>query len=429
MKTSTATTRTGNARNGAARHGAAHHEPVALPATGASELVAGQVTTLPACRLDGPESCRLEPGGVVPSVQPLAEHLRRRVIGQERAVEPLVRALQRSLAGLNDPARPLLTALLLGPTGVGKTETAKALAGGLLGAESALTRIDCEEYAHGFELSKLLGSPPGYIGFNVEPLLSQERIDAGHARLRERRSDRGAPGEPSSPIAAMADRLAGDGGRLSILLFDEIEKASPKLWSALLGVLDDGRLTLGDNRTTDFTRSVILMTTNVGSRSIGELLEAPRLGFDLASDGGRREREPERVREAALDAARQHFPAEFLNRFDEQLVYEPLGADDLVGIFDRMLADLQARVLERSGVPFLLKVSDAARSLLVERGADSRYGARPLRRVIETEIVGALSEFIAAGAVAEGDVVEVLAGEDDRLTFVRGPRETTAVVS
>ncbi|HVS63741.1 MAG TPA: AAA family ATPase [Thermoanaerobaculia bacterium] len=393
----------------------AHHEPFALPVPAVE-----RVATQPESR----ESCRLEPGGVVPSVQPLAEHMRRRVIGQRRAIDPLVRALQRSLAGLNDPSRPLLTALLLGPTGVGKTETAKALASGLLQSENALTRIDCEEYAHGFELSKLLGSPPGYIGFNVEPLLSQERIDAGHQRLLEQ-----AAGAASAlPSCALADRLAGDGGKLSVLLFDEVEKASPKLWNALLGVLDDGRLTLGDNRTTDFTRSVILMTTNVGSRSIGDLLDTPRLGFELGMRG-RRERDPDRVRDAALEAARSHFPAEFLNRFDEQLVYEPLGEDDLVGIFDRMLGDLQDRVLRRSGVPFLLKVSDEARDLLVERGSDHRYGARPLRRVIEAEIVSPLSEFIAAGALTEGDIVEVLVEDQGRLVFVRGARETMSVVA
>ena len=397
----------------------AHHEPFALPVP-AVERVATQP--------DSCESCRLEPGGVVPSVQPLAEHMRRRVIGQRRAIDPLVRALQRSLAGLNDPSRPLLTALLLGPTGVGKTETAKALASGLLQSEKALTRIDCEEYAHGFELSKLLGSPPGYIGFNVEPLLSQERIDAGHQRLLEQAG--GPPGAPPpSPSCALADRLAGDGGKLSVLLFDEVEKASPKLWNALLGVLDDGRLTLGDNRTTDFTRSVILMTTNVGSRSIGDLLDTPRLGFGLGVMGGGRERHPDRVRDAALDAARNHFPAEFLNRFDEQLVYEPLGEDDLVGIFDRMLGDLQDRVLRRSGVPFLLKVSDEARDLLVQRGSDHRYGARPLRRVIEAEIVSPLSEFIAAGALTEGDIVEVLVEDQGRVVFVRGARETMSVVA
>ncbi|HVS14032.1 MAG TPA: AAA family ATPase [Thermoanaerobaculia bacterium] len=404
----------------------AHHEPLALPERAPHEGAERPGLERPVCLPGSPESCRLEPIGVVSPVQPLAEHLRSRVIGQRQAIEPLVRGLQRSLAGLEDPSRPLLTALLLGPTGVGKTETAKALASGLLGAESALTRIDCEEYAHGFELSKLLGSPPGYIGFNVEPLLSQERIDAGHASLREQGS-----GASGAALAGMADRLAGGRDRkLSILLFDEVEKASPKVWSALLGVLDDGRLTLGDNSTTDFTRSIILMTTNVGSRSIGELLEEPRLGFRLGAGDATEGSDPERLREVALDAARRHFPAEFLNRFDEQLVYGPLGDEDLLRIFDRMVADLQVRVLERSGVPFLLKVSEGARALLVARGADSRYGARPLRRVIDAEIVGPLAGFVACGAVAEGDVVEVTTEEDgERLAFVRGARGPRAVVA
>jgi len=164
----------------------------------------------------------------------------------------------------------------MGPTGVGKTETAKAIAEALFGSERAMTRINCEEYAHGHEISKLLGSPPGYVGHGIEPILSQERIDAPHREFLEARH-----GEETRDGVVLD---AGAGQYASVILFDEVEKAHPLLWNALLGILEDGMLTLGNNETTDFTRSIILITSNVGSHAMGDLLEHRPVGFDLRSE-------------------------------------------------------------------------------------------------------------------------------------------------
>lgn len=218
---------------------------------------------------------RMDAACVIDATRPLDRTLRDRVVGQDQAVGALVCSYSRLLSGLRDPSRPLLTALLLGPTGVGKTETAKALAQTVFGSERALTRVNCEEYAHGHELSKLLGSPPGYVGHNIEPLLSQRRIDAPHYQLLAdlTRASRDRVRESEKLLAPE------DGKLLSIVLFDEIEKAHPILWNALLGILDDATVTLGDNSTTDFTRSIILMTSNVGSREMSEILDRRPVGF------------------------------------------------------------------------------------------------------------------------------------------------------
>ena len=244
---------------------------------------------------------QLHSRGVAQPIRPIERRLRERLVGQNHVIEALLPALSRLTAGLNDPRRPLMTALLLGPTGVGKTETARSLAAALFGSESALTRIDCQEYAHGFEMSKLLGSPPGYVGHNIEPLLSQERIDAPHIELRAGDED-----EPSAPLPV--DGLFGDDeSPISLVVFDEVEKAHPELWHALLGVLEEGTLTLGNNRVTSFRRSLVLMTSNVGSRSLGRLIEAPTLGF-RGPQQGEPDVDLEQISGAVLCSARKRFP-------------------------------------------------------------------------------------------------------------------------
>jgi len=355
---------------------------------------------------------RMEASCHIDALGPLSENLGCRVIGQEKAIEPLVCSFSRLLSGLNDPSRPLLTALLLGPTGVGKTETARSVAQALFGSDRALTRVNCEEYSHGHELSKLLGSPPGYVGFNIEPLLSQSRIDGPHRSLHVE----------SHELAAETESLAGklfpvsDDHHLSVILFDEIEKAHPQIWNSLLGILDDGMLTLGDNSTTDFTRSIVLMTSNVGSREMSDLLDHRQVGFggdDLASQATR-----DSLRELALAAARKSFPFEFINRFDEILVYSPLEHEHLEQIFDKFLVDIHDRALGQAGVPLLLRVAPEAKDHIIALGTDLRFGARPLRRAIEHELVDPLSRFIASHRLHAGDVVEVEL-ERQQLTFYR----------
>lgn len=341
-------------------------------------------------------------------------------MGQDPAIEALVCSYSRLLSGLHDPSRPLLSALLLGPTGVGKTETAKGLAHTLFGSEHAMTRINSEEYAHGHEISKLLGSPPGYVGSDIEPLLSQKTIDAPHRRLRELTQ------AFYREEVALVDRIftAEEEKYQSIILFDEIEKAHPTVWSALLGILDHGMLTLGNNMTTDFTRSIILMTSNVGSREMSEILEARPIGFrksEPALDGSS-------IKETALSAARRVFPMEFLNRFDETLVYSALEYVNLEQIFDKFLADIQGRTIRQAHVPLLIKVAPRAKKKIIEEGTDLRYGARPLRRAMERELVDPLSRLIASDNLRPGDVVDVDLGETG-IEFFRRSRSADVAVA
>ena len=358
---------------------------------------------------------------LIEAVGPLADILARRVIGQADAIDPLLCSFSRLLSGLNDPSRPLLTALLLGPTGVGKTQTAQAVAEALLGSERALTRVNSEEYSHGHELSKLLGSPPGYVGFNIEPLLSQSRIDGPHRDMRE------AAAEEEGQKMPLVDRLfpATDDHYISVILFDEIEKAHPLVWNALLGILEDAMLTLGDNQTTDFTRSIILMTSNVGSRAMSDLLDRRPVGF--GGDNPASETTHGTLRDLALSAARTRFPFEFLNRFDETLVFSPLEHEHLEQIFDKFLTDIHDRALRQASVPLLLRVSPAAKNRIIERGTDLRFGARPLRRAIEHELVDPLSRLIASHKLEPGDVVDIEL-EDEEIVFYRDARSSDSLV-
>lgn len=358
--------------------------------------------------------CRIE------SDKPLAQHLERRVIGQDEAIEALVCSWSRVLSGLRDPHRPLLTSMLLGPTGVGKTETALALSEALFGSASALHRINCEEYAHGHEVAKLLGSPPGYVGGDIEPLLSQQRIDLPHQQLREANEAR----EDMQP--ALIERAHDTGGGLySIILFDEIDKAHPTLWNALLGILEEGQVTLGTNKTTDLTRAIILMTSNVGSREMSQAMERVPIGFHSSTEAGDTERT---LRDIASEAARDVFPIEFLNRFDELLVYRPLQRDHLGHIFDKFLADITERALKQAGVPLLIKASPEAREFVIGVGTDPALGARPLRRAMERLIVDPVSRLLASDQITAGDVVEAEL-EDGELLFYRWPRSPSSIVA
>ncbi len=338
--------------------------------------------------------------------------LRRDVVGQDDALQALIPALVRLRSKLRSPRRPLLTALLLGPTGVGKTETARALSRALFGRATGLVRVDCQEYAHGHELAKLIGSPPGYVGHRVEPLLSQRRLDQAHGEMMD------GVAEGSEGVARSLDK---DDGLVSILLLDEVEKAHPTLWNGLLHILEEGELTLGDNSKTSFARTLVLMTSNVGSREI-DRARRPSLGF--VSSGAA----DEDAQRAALAAAREAFPAEFLNRLDLQLVYRDLTRDDLGRILDVQLDRLNRRLV-LAGAPLLLRVTPSAREELVDRGFDPRYGARPLRRAVETLLVDPLAELLATGELAAGDVVEVERGElSGELAFFKCAVEAGVVV-
>ncbi|MEM7049276.1 MAG: AAA family ATPase [Acidobacteriota bacterium] len=374
--------------------------PAALPP-------APPIAALPAARR------RLDSHRCTDDLRPLADTLERRIKGQDSALGALVNAFSRPLSGLKDPNRPHLSALLLGPTGIGKTETAKAVAEGIFGNEASLVRINCEEFAHSHEVAKILGSPPGYVGNHVEPLLSQNRLDQGHRQAVEKAGER-----------FLAERMrTTEDGFVSVVLFDEIEKAHPVLWSSLLGILEDGILTLGNNTTTSFHQSIIFVTSNVGGREMAQLLEKPTMGF-----GGEEVPVELDLSDAAVKAAENQFPLELLNRFDEVLVYSALGRDELEAIFDKFLAEIHERALKQADVPLLLRLSPAARELLLSTGSDMRYGARPLRRAVERLLVDPLSRLIASRQIQGGDVLEIEA-EDDGLAFYRSGMAADEVVA
>ena len=291
----------------------------------------------------------------------LESHLHKRVVGQDRAVDSVANAVRRNRAGLGDPHRPIGSFLFLGPTGVGKTELARALAEFLFDDERAMVRIDMSEYMEKHSVSRLIGAPPGYVGYDEGGQLTEA--------IRRR--------------------------PYSVVLLDEVEKAHPDVFNALLQVLDDGRLTDGQGRTVDFTNAVLIMTSNLGSEHITQ---------DLP---------PETVRERVMTAVRNHFRPEFLNRVDDVVVFDRLHQSQIRDIVDIQLRDLVARLAERD---ITLQLDDSAKDLLAELGYDPAFGARPLKRVIQKELADRLAVKMLDGTYSDGDTVSVTA-VDGELEF------------
>jgi ATP-dependent Clp protease ATP-binding subunit ClpB len=291
----------------------------------------------------------------------LEEHLHLRVVGQDEAIKAVSNAVRRARAGLQDPNRPLGSFIFLGPTGVGKTELSRALAEFLFDDENAMVRIDMSEYMEKHTVARLIGAPPGYVGYEEGGQLSEA--------VRRR--------------------------PYSVVLFDEIEKAHPDVFNVLLQVLDDGRITDGQGRTVDFKNTVIIMTSNIGSQYITE------------------EESTEARRRLVTDALRAHFRPEFLNRVDEIIIFDRLSEDDLKKIVEIQLNRLSKRLEQQK---ITLKLSDSAKELLAREGYDPVYGARPLRRTIQKEILDPLSIDILEGKVREGQTVHVNA-KDGALEF------------
>jgi ATP-dependent Clp protease ATP-binding subunit ClpC len=298
----------------------------------------------------------------------LEQDLGARVIGQEEALVAVSRAIRRSRAGLKDPKRPIGTFLFLGPTGVGKTELARALAAELFGGEDAMIRLDMSEYMEPHTVSRLFGSPPGYVGHDEGGQLTEQ--------VRRR--------------------------PYSVVLFDEVEKAHPEVFNALLQIMDDGRLTDGQGRTVDFKNTVVIMTSNVGS---SELRKVGKLGF-ITTRG--QEDETERVNEArkshALEGLRRAFRPEFLNRIDQVIVFRSLSREDLRQIVDLMLAEV-ARRLQTQDIT--LEVGDDVRQFLMDEGYNEEFGARPLRRAIQSHVDDVLADAILAGTVQPGQTAQL----------------------
>ncbi len=326
--------------------------------------------------------------------------LRRKIVGQPAALEAIIELYQTFLAGLHPPSRPIANLLFLGPTGSGKTRVVEAMAEALFHDPRALIKVDCGEFQHSHEIAKLIGSPPGYLGHReTHPVLTQEALNQWHT-----------------------DRM-----RLSLLLFDEIEKASDSLWQLLLGILDKATLTLGDNRRVDFSQTIIFMTSNLGAAEMNNLIQGG-LGFTrprrAVRDSDEEEAAPQwedKLDRVAVDAARRKFSPEFMNRLDRVVVFRALRRQDLDSILDLELNLVQQRILAAAGsAPFLFSCSPSARSRILEQGYDPKYGARHLKRAIERNVVFPLAKLMATGQVKLGDLVRVDADpHSGAMSFVR----------
>ncbi len=306
----------------------------------------------------------------------LEEDLRKRVIGQDEAIAAMSRAIRRSRAGLKDPRRPIGSFLFLGPTGVGKTELAKALAAELFGGEDHLIRLDMSEYMEPHTVARLFGSPPGYVGYDEGGQLTEQ--------VRRR--------------------------PYSVILLDEIEKAHPQVFNSLLQIMDDGRLTDGQGRTVDFKNTVVIMTSNAGS---ADLKRALRIGFSAKKAGDEeRDEQHEAMRSKAMESLKQAFRPEFINRIDQIVVFHSLGKSELYRIVDLLLEQVRTRLSEQE---IGLVVTDEARDVLLREGFDEEYGARPLRRAIQTSVDDALADALLSGEIASGTTA-VLTVRDSNIT-------------
>jgi ATP-dependent Clp protease ATP-binding subunit ClpA len=334
----------------------------------------------------------LDPDQKSPRAQDFEERLSSRIVGQERAVRRMSGLYQIFLAGMNPPNRPIGTMLFLGPTGSGKTRVIEAAAEVLYGDANAVVKIDCAEFQHSHEIAKLIGSPPGYLGHReTSPMLTQENLDRMHT----------------------------DEMKVSLVLFDEIEKASDSLWQLLLGILDKATLTLGDNRRVDFSKAMVIMTSNLGAREMSELISGG-IGF-APGKGSKSPNDTEvdqKIYRTAVEAARRKFSPEFMNRIDKVVVFRSLKEHHLRQILDLELQAVQDRIMQSAGTKFVFQCSETAKDMLMKEGLDFKYGARHLKRAVERFLVYPLSNLVATGQIGLGDLVHVdVDGVRNRLVF------------
>ena len=324
--------------------------------------VVAEWTKIPVSKLTEDEAARLKK---------LEKTLHKRVVGQEEAVSAVARAVRRGRVGLKDAGRPIGSFLFLGPTGVGKTEISKALAEAMFGDESAMIRVDMSEYMEKHSVSKMIGSPPGYVGYE----------EGGQLSEKVRRNP------------------------YSVILFDEIEKAHPDVFNVLLQVLDDGHITDAQGRKVDFKNTIIIMTSNAGAQSI---VEPKNLGFASAES---EKHTYERMKNGVMEEVKRIFKPEFLNRIDDIIVFRTLNKDDMKQIVTLMTRSLVKRCKEQMDIT--LNIRDSVKKYIVEKAYDPKYGARPLRRMIQTKIEDTLAEEILSGNIKGGDVVDAGIRKDE----------------
>jgi ATP-dependent Clp protease ATP-binding subunit ClpA len=322
----------------------------------------------------------LKPEKKSSSVREFEAMLSARIVGQDEAVSQLVSVYQTVLAGMTMPERPIANLLFLGPTGSGKTRIVEAAAEILLGSASALIKVDCAEFQHSHEIAKLIASPPRHLGHRQTP--------------------------PILTLQAL-DKFQNEKIRLSFVLFDEIEKASDALWQLLLGILDKGTLTLGDNQRVDFSRTIVVMTSNLGAVEMQRLISVP-IGFAPDHGTSGTPKIHGEIQRVAVEAAKRRFSPEFMNRIDKALVFRALTPDDLRKILDIELNHVRQRIMASQGENrFTLVCTWKAKDFLMKEGTDIQYGARYLRRAIEHHLVIPLSSLIASRQIKPGDDVVV----------------------
>jgi ATP-dependent Clp protease ATP-binding subunit ClpA len=320
----------------------------------------------------------------------LLRQLSDRVVGQPQALTQIVPYVHMHEAGLAPEGRPVGVFLLLGPTGTGKTRTVEVLAETLHGSEKHMLKVDCGEFQMEHEVAKLIGAPPGYLGHReTQPMLSQQKLNG----------------------------VTSDQCSLSLVLFDEIEKAAPSMTRLLLGVLDKAALRLGDNATVSFERTIIFLTSNLGSEAMRKQLH-PDFGFETMVDGPRDS--AKKLEAIGMNAVKRKFSPEFVNRIDAVITYQPLSAKSLAIIVDQQIEALELhiarRLLDRA---FEIDVSDGARAFLLGKGTSHEYGARELKRILLRHVTQPVAAMVSAGAILPGDVVHIEA-EEDGLTLTVG---------
>ncbi|MCL4522620.1 MAG: AAA family ATPase [Acidobacteria bacterium] len=327
--------------------------------------------------------------------------LRRKIVGQDEAVGALVDIYQVFRAGLHSPGRPVGNLLFLGPTGSGKTRIVEAMGEILFGDPRAVIKVDCAEFQHSHEIAKLIGSPPGYLGHReTHPLITQETLSLYHT----------------------------ENLKLSLLLFDEIEKASDALWQLLLGILDKATLTLGDNRRVDLSQTLIFMTSNLGGSDISTLMTGG-LGFVQPSDKPSDAMDT-KVERTATEAAKRKFSPEFMNRIDKVVVFHPLRPEQLEKVLDIELDLVQRRVLDTARGQFVFRLTRAAREFLLREGTDIKYGARHLKRAIERHVVYPLANLLSTGQIMVGDILSIdWDSATQQLSFARTGESTLVTLA
>jgi len=339
------------------------------------------------------EELQLDPEMRSSRVMDFERQLLGKVVGQDRAVRRIVNMYQIYMAGMASPGRPVGNLLFLGPTGSGKTRVVEASAEILFGNPRAYIKIDCAEFQHSHEIAKLIGSPPGYLGHReTPPILTQEAIDQYHT----------------------------DDLKLSLILFDEIEKANDAVWQLLLGILDKATLTLGDNRKVDLSRCLIFMTSNLGAAEMSDMMNG---GIGFTSHSSRTDEEltdiDRKLYRTAMETAKRKFSPEFMNRLDKVVVFRTLSAADMRQILDIELNEVQTRIMSsQTEHQFIFRCTADAKEFLLREGTDVKYGARHLKRAIERHLVFPLSNLIATGQIGVGDVIKIDLGiSTEKLAF------------